>query len=174
MIASGENDIDGVFMTNIPLNITYTAKVYTPDTVFVFDNNSSGSAPQYMDFDLKVKLIVHELKRTFNLDVLFDSGDHKLDMEDMSHLSELLKSLRGNEKMKIEIAAHTDDVGNNDNNMRLSQRRAQSVKDYLVKEGIASSRIWSKGYGEAKPVAANDSAEGRAKNRRVEVRVIEE
>lgn len=173
IISEGTNNIDGVYFAKIPLNIDYSIEVRAMDTVFVF-NEKSLTAPSLMDFDLKVNIIMNEYTRTYNLDVLFDSGDHKLDLEDMNNLAHLLSSLRGNPNMKIEIAAHTDNVGKDENNMRLSHLRAKSVKEFLVKEGIEENRILSKGYGEAKPIADNATAEGRAKNRRVEVRVITE
>ena len=173
IISEGKNNIDGIYITRMPLGIDYRIEISTADTVFTFDETALPS-PSVMDFDLRVKLVVHEYKRTFNLNVLFDSGDHKLDLDDMSNLAVLLNSLNGNPKMKIEIAAHTDNVGDDNSNMRLSYLRAKSVKDFLIKEGIAESRILSKGYGEAKPIDTNDTAEGRKKNRRVEVRVIEE
>ena len=71
----------------------------------------------------------------------------------------------------FEIAGHTDNVGNDAANMTLSQNRADAVKNYLVKKGIASNRIETKAYGETQPVMSNESAEGRAKNRRIEVNV---
>jgi len=75
--------------------------------------------------------------------------------------------------MKIEIGAHTDDVGANTYNQQLSLKRAQSVKAYLIKKGISKDRIKAKGYGENKPIADNATEEGRAKNRRVEISVIQ-
>ncbi len=173
VISTGINDIDGVYFAKLPLGIDYTLEVSTMDTSFVFNEKASATAT-IMDFDIRVKLIIHEYKRTFNLDVLFDSGDHNLDLDDMKNLNVLLQSLKGNPRMKIEIAAHTDNVGKDENNMRLSYRRAKSVKEFLVTEGISENRILSKGYGEVKPIAPNETAEGRALNRRVEVRVIEE
>lgn len=79
-----------------------------------------------------------------------------------------------NPRLKVEIAGHTDNIGTAAYNMQLSQRRAEAVKDYLVKKGIDPRRITAKGYGKTRPLASNDDEkEGRELNRRVEFRVIE-
>ena len=70
--------------------------------------------------------------------------------------------------MEIEIAGHTDNIGSDDANMKLSDERANTVRSYLIAKGISESRITAKGYGETKPVATNDTDQGRRINRRVE------
>jgi len=72
-------------------------------------------------------------------------------------------------EVKIEVAGHTDSVGTDAYNLRLSQRRADTVRAYLIEKGIAADRLFAKGYGESSPVADNKTAEGRYKNRRVEL-----
>jgi OOP family OmpA-OmpF porin len=72
--------------------------------------------------------------------------------------------------VKIEIGGHTDADGHESSNLKLSQRRADTVKNYLVKKGVPASRMTAKGYGELHPVADNKSPEGKAKNRRVELK----
>ena len=69
----------------------------------------------------------------------------------------------------ITVAGHTDDVGSRGYNQALSQRRAESVKSYLVGKGVAPVKIQAIGYGKSNPIASNDTEEGRAKNRRVEI-----
>jgi len=71
------------------------------------------------------------------------------------------------------IEGHTDSTGSDEYNMKLSQRRADAVKSYLVEHGISADRLTAKGYGETKPIASNKTASGRAKNRRVEIILIE-
>jgi len=75
--------------------------------------------------------------------------------------------------MVIEVGGHTDNVGDDNSNMKLSHERAKSVRDYMVTAGIPSARIQSKGYGELNPVATNDTDEGRKTNRRTEFIIIE-
>ncbi|MGB1316278.1 MAG: OmpA family protein [Chitinophagales bacterium] len=119
----------------------------------------------------ELTITIYESK-TFTLDnVYFDSGKSTLKKESFTELNELFEYLSLKKTIKIEIAGHTDNVGNDAANMTLSQNRADAVKNYLVKKGIASNRIETKAYGETQPVMSNESAEGRAKNRRIEVNV---
>jgi outer membrane protein OmpA-like peptidoglycan-associated protein len=75
--------------------------------------------------------------------------------------------------LRIEVQAHSDNSGDAAYNQYLSEERANSVRDYLIAKGIAPDRIEAKGYGESQPIADNDTREGRAANRRVELKVIE-
>lgn len=88
-------------------------------------------------------------------------------------LNQVADSLAAAPAMKVEIGGHTDSQGSDAFNMKLSERRAQAVKDYLVARGIDPSRLQSKGYGESQPVETNETAEGRELNRRVEMKVLE-
>ncbi len=86
---------------------------------------------------------------------------------------EVLPVLKEDRALTVLVEGHTDSVGSETYNQRLSERRAEAVKAYLVSKGIAASRIQTKGYGESRPVADNTTAVGRAKNRRVEIKVLE-
>ncbi len=77
-----------------------------------------------------------------------------------------------NTKLTIELGGHTDDVGGDEANLKLSQDRADTVREYLIGKGIEPDRIASKGYGEARPVASNATPEGQAANRRVEFTIL--
>ena len=74
--------------------------------------------------------------------------------------------------IKIEISGHTDSDGEEADNILLSQKRTQSVKDFLVKMGVSPDQMTTVGYGESKPIMTNDTPEGKAKNRRVEIRFV--
>jgi outer membrane protein OmpA-like peptidoglycan-associated protein len=114
-------------------------------------------------------------KRTFTLDnITFATGKWDLKPSSFPSLDGLVEMMTDNPKMKIEIAGHTDDVGKDDANMILSQKRAETIVIYLVNNGISGDRLTPIGYGETMPIAPNTTAEGRQKNRRSEVRVIEE
>lgn len=113
--------------------------------------------------------------RTYTLqDVYFNTDKATLRESSYKALNNLLAAMETNAAMRVEIAGHTDDRASAEYNKDLSQRRAESVKAYLVKQGIAKDRIRAKGYGETEPVASNETAEGRQKNRRVEVRILEQ
>jgi outer membrane protein OmpA-like peptidoglycan-associated protein len=74
--------------------------------------------------------------------------------------------------LKVQLAGHTDDTGEDAQNLTLSQKRADAVLKYLQSKGVAASRLSAKGFGEAQPVVTNDSDENRAKNRRTEFRIV--
>ena len=102
-------------------------------------------------------------------DVLFTSGRADLKAGAESNLNRLVAFLTQNPDRKVEIEGHTDNVGSDDYNQDLSQRRADSVRSFLMQQGIDSGRIVASGKGEQRPVADNESEGGRQQNRRVEV-----
>ena len=102
--------------------------------------------------------------------VNFEFDSAKLTPDSTASLNEAVQILKRHSDLKVEIAGHTDSVGNDDYNMGLSKRRAQSVADYLIANGATAANIFVKGYGETDPVADNGTKEGRAANRRVELR----
>jgi outer membrane protein OmpA-like peptidoglycan-associated protein len=102
-------------------------------------------------------------------DVLFETGKADLKSGTVADLTQLVTFLNKYPERTVTIEGHTDSVGSEDFNLGLSQRRADSVRSYLVRQGIDGSRVTTKGMGESVPVAANESAGGRQQNRRVEV-----
>ncbi|MBH0039436.1 MULTISPECIES: OmpA family protein [unclassified Pseudoalteromonas] len=87
-------------------------------------------------------------------------------------LDAIAKVMNKYEKTYLSVEGHTDSTGKDSFNMNLSRERAQSVKDYLVNQQIMATRISTMGYGETRPIATNDSANGRAQNRRVEIQIV--
>ena len=83
-------------------------------------------------------------------------------------LMKVVRTLKDYPEMTLLIKGHTDNIGSDAYNLKLSQRRAASVRQFLIDNGIAPSRLESVGYGETQPIATNDTPEGRAKNRRIE------
>jgi outer membrane protein OmpA-like peptidoglycan-associated protein len=81
--------------------------------------------------------------------------------------------MKQNPKAVVEVAAHTDDKGSDQYNMKLSQGRAQYIVDYMISHEIQPGRLIAKGYGETQPVVANDTEENRLKNRRLELKVLQ-
>jgi outer membrane protein OmpA-like peptidoglycan-associated protein len=102
--------------------------------------------------------------------IFFDNNSDKLKVASLSQLDELAKILYKYEGASLTIAGHTDSVGADNFNLNLSQKRAESVRQYLIGKGIPVARLTSVGYGETQPVADNKTALGRAKNRRVELK----
>ena len=101
--------------------------------------------------------------------VEFDNNKATLRQESFAILDKTVASMQHWADAKIEVGGHTDSVGTDEHNMTLSQQRAEAVRNYLISKGIAADRLTVKGYGEAKPVADNETEEGRFKNRRVEL-----
>ena len=90
-----------------------------------------------------------------------------------AELGRILEYMESGRIQKIEVSGHTDSVGDENYNRLLSQRRANAVKNFFTSNGISTARVTAKGYGESQPVMSNDSKEGRAKNRRVEFKILE-
>ena len=102
-------------------------------------------------------------------DVLFATGSADLQGGDDDNLNRLVDFLEEHPERGVMIEGHTDSVGNAQSNQRLSERRADSVRSYLVQRGIARDRLSTSGQGQDRPVASNESDSGRQQNRRVEV-----
>ena len=111
-------------------------------------------------------------KVTYAADAFFDFDKSVLKPEGRAKLDDLVSKIQGINLEVIIAVGHTDSVGSDAYNQRLSVRRAEAVKAYLVSKGIERNRIYTEGKGEKQPVADNRTAEGRAKNRRVEVEVV--
>jgi len=121
--------------------------------------------------DLAVQVDPCEIK--LDDKVMFDSAKHSIDSKKFGDknrklLNDVVTVLNTNPDITIEIGGHTDSKGSDKSNQKLSQRRVDSVREYLVGKGIAGNRITAKGYGEGVPVDTNNTAEGRENNRRVE------
>ncbi|MBL4610945.1 OmpA family protein [Halopseudomonas sp.] len=101
--------------------------------------------------------------------ITFASGSSDISSSFYPTLNSLVKVFKEFDKNGVEIIGHTDSTGSNDLNMRLSRERAQSVASYLASNGVSSARISAMGVGPSQPIASNDTAEGRAQNRRVEI-----
>ncbi|MGD9200060.1 MAG: OmpA family protein [Chitinispirillia bacterium] len=101
--------------------------------------------------------------------VNFSSGSTNLSYSSYTYLEPIIREMKKFPEIEIEIRGHTDSIGKYNTNMNLSKKRAESVKQYLLKNGIHQSRIRSVGYGPSSPIADNRTASGRAKNRRIEI-----
>ena len=104
-------------------------------------------------------------------DLLFKTGKAELDERSYRLLDQLVDFMNQNSTLTIEIGGHTDNVGSDSYNQKLSEARAKSAVEYLVRKGITSNRLKAKGYGESSPIATNETDAGRTKNRRVEMKV---
>jgi OOP family OmpA-OmpF porin len=105
--------------------------------------------------------------------VQFESNSSELAAGSDEPLNKAVDAMNKYDTIRIEIQAYTDSMGEASYNQYLSEQRANSVRDYMISKGIAADRMVAKGYGESKPIADNSTRDGRAKNRRVELKIID-
>ena len=130
--------------------------------------------PQYEGRGAVVDLDGCEVEAVIELEgIHFEFDKATLKPEAMDVLDQAAALLKKHERVVVEVAGHTDSKGSEEYNQGLSERRATAVKDYLNSKGVKASRLTSRGYGESRPVASNDTDEGRAENRRVELIVLD-
>lgn len=101
--------------------------------------------------------------------VRFDPGSARLETGSQATLDQVARSLRSNPVVRVEISGYADSTGTGAGNKRLSKARAEAVRDYLVSKGVPASRLQTTGHGSRRPIGDNDTPEGRAENRRVEL-----
>jgi outer membrane protein OmpA-like peptidoglycan-associated protein len=113
-------------------------------------------------------VVVTEKKIEIKQTVYFDTNKATIKKVSFPLLNEVAQALKDNPTLEVEVQGHTDSQGNDKSNLKLSQNRANSVRTYLIKQGVVSSRMTAVGYGENQPIADNRTADGRSQNRRVE------
>lgn len=133
----------------------------------VVDEDGDGAVEynMYIEPEAEPELITLE-------DLIFSRGSDRITESSYEELNELVLWLNERPNMIIQLEGHTDFAGNADANMRLSQARVEAVKDYLIKQGIKSNRVLTKAFGGTQPLFTERTDEAKAKNRRVEVRVL--
>jgi outer membrane protein OmpA-like peptidoglycan-associated protein len=170
-VLTATTDAKGKFQMLVPNNVTYNLKYknFTMDMEY-----TKMTIPADKDAIYEVQIKIEPPKEFVLEDVYFDTGKSTLKKTSDKALNGLADILKLKSSMMIEIQGHTDNVGSEPDNLKLSQERAEAVKKFLVAKGIAENRITAKGYGPTMPVADNDTETGRAKNRRTSLKVIRE
>ena len=165
---------NGSFFATLEVNKNNALQIQQEGYLFYSRNiNLTAEASATKPFEMEVLLqpISANGKITLN-NVFFDFDKSELKSESFAELDKLVELLLKNPAVKMEIAGHTDSKGDKKYNLLLSQKRAESVMEYLLKKGIDKLRLTAKGYGDTQPVAPNDTEENQAKNRRTEVKVL--
>ena len=132
----------------------------------------AAPAPKPAPAPAPVAPVATSEKVTFAADAFFDFDKSVLKPEGKAKLDDLVSKMGGINLEVIIAVGHTDSVGSDAYNQKLSVRRSEAVKSYLVSKGVEKNRVYTEGKGEKQPVADNKTAEGRAKNRRVEIEVV--
>jgi len=173
----GTTNSDGIWKVLLPKGYSFLMVVEKSGKRFPFTEpldipDEEGNIE--LDQPLTITVVPKFIRRYVLENVYFETGKATLKPESDKALNLLYTALTDKPNMKIEIGGHTDDVGDDKANLKLSQERAHAVKQYLVQKGIQPDRLIPKGYGEKQPAFPNDTPENRQKNRRTEIKIIEE
>jgi len=165
----------GAFLVCIPTNNNYLLNVSKDQYLFYSDHFTLKGLHQLKEpFEKDVPLQPIEAGSKIVLrNVFFETDSFRLKQESRLELNKLHQFLTRNASLRIEVSGHTDSVGTEAYNRELSHKRARSVYDYLIRKGIDPKRLEYKGYGESRPIAPNATPEGRARNRRTQIRILD-
>lgn len=167
------NSSSGKYLVTLPSGKNYGLAVKSPGYLFHSENFNLPEAVEFQEFTLDIALKKLEVGNTIVLkNIFFDFDKSTIRPESQGELNRLIKLLKENPSVKIELSSHTDDVGTDEYNTRLSFARSNSVVDYLISKGISPSRLIPKGYGESMPIDKNETEEGRQNNRRTEFKIL--
>ncbi len=170
---SGVTDATGKFTINLPTGQVYDIRIKSIGEEMEYNELEIPTLNEGESFEDAVLTITYEAITNYTFSSLqFDTGKSSLKPESYPMLSNLVEIMILKPKMKIAVCGFTDSDGDAAANKILSQKRADAVRAYLASKGIDASRIIAIGYGEEKPVADNSTEEGKAKNRRTEIKVL--
>lgn len=171
---SGITDDNGQFRIELPAGQTYDVRIQSIGDVIDYnslDIPALGAGQYYTENTLTIQ---YEAGFEFTLSNLqYETGKADLKTNSLPMLNNLVDIMKRKRQMRIEIDGHTDSDGDEQANLKLSQMRAESVKNYLIQQGIAANRMVAKGFGESTPIADNTTTQGKAKNRRTEIKILQ-
>lgn len=167
------NSATGKFIITLPSGKNYGIAVKAEGYLFHSENFDIpiGAADNLIDKIIELKNIAVGSKIALR-NIFFDIGKSTLRSESDAELDRLVKLMKDVASLNIEISGHTDNTGSAKLNESLSQDRANAVVNYLTSKGIASGRMTAKGYGASKPIASNNTEDGRQQNRRTEFEIL--
>jgi len=175
VVESWSDEVNGEFLVCLPTNKQYALNVSSEWYLFHSENFNLSAEytalePLYKDIPMEK---IEKGRSVVLENIFYETDKYELKEESRIELQKLLIYLNQYPSLKIEISGHTDNVGTEKYNLELSNKRAESVSQYLVDEGISPDRLESRGYGFSNPVASNDTEEGKAQNRRTEFKVLD-
>ncbi len=168
------NSVSGEYLVVLPAGRNYSVSTTSEGFFFYSENFEIPKDTSYAEITMNIALepIEKGTKVVLN-NIFFESGRAELKPISYVELNKAVDLLQKNPTMVIEIGGHTDNLGSDELNLKLSQSRADAVRDYMILAGIEEARIQSKGYGESTPIEDNTTEEGRAANRRTEFEIVE-
>ncbi|MEO5569688.1 MAG: OmpA family protein [Bacteroidia bacterium] len=162
----------GQYLVSLPAGRNYGAIAYSDGFLFESDHFNVSDTAAYseiiMDIDMKP---MEEGNNIILTNIFFDTDKFDVKAQSKDILNRVVKLMKGLTTLKVEISGHTDNVGKDEYNQTLSENRAKSVVEYLIQQGVSKDRLTFVGYGETRPYATNDTAEGKQKNRRIEFKI---
>ena len=167
-----KRDKDGNLIVELREGDSYEIDVAKKGYTYSSTKVDMSKSKKTQKLNIKLDLLTKDTKMTFN-NITFEVNSAELNTNSYTELNRIIEFLKLNNNVKIELSAHTDDLGSDWYNLRLSEKRAQMASKYLIDNGINEDMIIAKGYGETMPILPNTSDENRAQNRRVEIKIIE-
>lgn len=172
VLSKVQTDETGNYLVTLPVGKDYAFNVNRKGYLFYSENFPLSQKAPDSTYHIDIPLQPLETNATIVLkNIFFDTKQYNLKPESTSELDNLFVLMRDNPTIRIQISGHTDNVGKPEDNLVLSDNRAQAVVRYLVGKGINQARLSAKGFGATQPVADNNTEEGRAQNRRTEMKV---
>ena len=173
VISKLQTDETGNYIITLPKGKDYAFNVNRKGYLFFSENFPLSQQHSDTAYNIDIPLQAIEANAAIVLkNIFFDLAKYELKPESQIELDKVVQLMKDNPTVKIQINGHTDNSGKAADNIRLSENRAKSVTAYLVTNGINAGRLSFKGYGDTQPVANNSTTEGRAQNRRTELKVI--
>lgn len=172
-ISKVQTDETGNYLITLPVGKDYAFNVNRQGYLFYSDNYSLKDKSPDSTYEKDIPLQPIEVNAAIVLkNIFFDYNKFDLRPESQVELDKVVQLLHENPTVKIQIEGYTDNIGNALDNLKLSENRAKAVVNYLVSKGISAARLTAKGFGATKPIADNKTEEGRAQNRRTELKVV--
>ena len=173
MISKVQTDEKGNYLITLPVGKDYAFNVNRKGYLFYSDNFFLTNHSPDSTYEKNIPLQPIEANAFVVLkNVFFDVNKFDLKSESEAELDVVVRLMNDNPTVKIQIGGHTDNVGKPADNLTLSNNRAKSVVNYIISKGIPATRLSAKGFGETQPVGDNKTEEGKALNRRTEMKVI--
>jgi len=167
------NSETGEYIIALPSGTNYGVAIEKKGYLFYSENVTLNNTDGYKEYKQDIILVTIKTSSKIVLrNIFFDSGKATIRLESTVELLKLVELLKNNPTLRIEIAGHTDNIGDETLNQKLSEERAKNVLTFLTTYGISASRLTAKGYGSIQPVTTNATEEGRQKNRRTEIKIL--